>query len=307
MGNNSRYPLPETAQVITITPQMATDWLTHRAFDGNRKINERDAIDMAKAMLRPGGWPQSPTHEGLSFDEEGLVLDGQHRLRAVELSKKPLTTWVFPDMDRENFKYMNIGRKRTAADFVHLPFSRTVVAATRYIHPVLVHAPTREYVANNLSMPQKLALVDAWEHELGFWGPKIINPARKSHVPYAPLLAQVAIAHRVGGQPVTFHIQGFLNGLETGASLEADNPALVLRERFKDAHAYVPNKMPAAPLKGTVEARMRAWVYLTKTFTAWMDDKSIPRLIWVPRRGDNEGLVPPVWGADRLREMEAGS
>jgi hypothetical protein len=68
-----------TARVAEVTPAMAEKWLD-RNHDRNRSVNDKRVEAMASDM-RTGHWRL--THQGICFDAEGVLIDGQHRLWAV--------------------------------------------------------------------------------------------------------------------------------------------------------------------------------------------------------------------------------
>src|SRR4051812_47344546 len=63
---------------MRVTPEMASQWLRYNNHNRamRKSVWERYAEDM-----RAGRWLL--THQGVAFDEEGNLVDGQHRLRAV--------------------------------------------------------------------------------------------------------------------------------------------------------------------------------------------------------------------------------
>lgn len=77
-GNTERADHVRTEWKV-VTPAMATKWLeegnTH-----NRKV--RDSVVMRYAAdMKAGRWKQ--THQGIAFNGDGTLLDGQHRLFAI--------------------------------------------------------------------------------------------------------------------------------------------------------------------------------------------------------------------------------
>ena len=80
----------ETA-IEEITPQMAMLWLSKNA-EENRNVRETVVRRYAGEMVE-GRW--AVTHQGIAFDREGKLVDGQHRLRAVMLAAVPVRMLVF--------------------------------------------------------------------------------------------------------------------------------------------------------------------------------------------------------------------
>ena len=69
---------PMQTQVILVSPDMATRWLEGNTC--NRPVRQKKVNEYADQMSR-GKWILSP--QTISFDKHGVLLDGQHRLKAV--------------------------------------------------------------------------------------------------------------------------------------------------------------------------------------------------------------------------------
>ncbi len=71
-----------SSKKVFVTPAMAQQWLNEKNIH-NRPIYERTVEAYALDMKR-GLWAFN--HQGICFDEEGNLLDGQQRLSAIVLS-----------------------------------------------------------------------------------------------------------------------------------------------------------------------------------------------------------------------------
>jgi hypothetical protein len=80
-----------TGRIMIVTPELAERWLGKNA-KHNRTIGQRHVEGMASDM-REGNWRL--THQGICFDSEGRLIDGQHRLSAVVLSGAHVKMLVF--------------------------------------------------------------------------------------------------------------------------------------------------------------------------------------------------------------------
>lgn len=67
------------AKVIQVTPVMAQKWLNEKN-PHNRKIYE-NTVEMYASDMRRGLWALN--NQGIGFDENGDLIDGQHRLQAI--------------------------------------------------------------------------------------------------------------------------------------------------------------------------------------------------------------------------------
>lgn len=77
---------PIVCYVMTVTSKIAKEWLERNAVN-NRKINP-NRVRMYAEDMRSGNWKL--THQGIAFDADGQLIDGQHRLAAVVKSGVPV-------------------------------------------------------------------------------------------------------------------------------------------------------------------------------------------------------------------------
>lgn len=98
---------------ITVTPDLASHWLHKAAGTHNRKLKWPVAQKYARDM-RAGQWQL--TCQGIEFDPEGTLLNGQHRLHAVVIADMPMTFLVGFNVKPEAQKAMDIGALRTLFD-----------------------------------------------------------------------------------------------------------------------------------------------------------------------------------------------
>lgn len=99
------------AEVQTVTPELASKWLETN--EGNRKVREQLVNRLARDM-RAGRW--QVTGEGIKFDRDGRLVDGQHRLWAVVQSEATIDILVVHNLDRDTRLVMDTGGKRRGAD-----------------------------------------------------------------------------------------------------------------------------------------------------------------------------------------------
>ena len=101
---------------MVVTPAMAENWLAH-ANTNNRRISDAHVRRLARDMTN-GDWVL--THEGVAFDPSGVLLDGQHRLRAIVYSQTPIELNVWRNVTREALMAIDSGRTRSVGDILHL-------------------------------------------------------------------------------------------------------------------------------------------------------------------------------------------
>lgn len=76
-------------EVFDISPEMAQLWLDTRT--KNRRIRNGHVRELA-AEMKAGRW--DITHQGIAFDSNGFLVDGQHRLSAIVMAGVTVTMLV---------------------------------------------------------------------------------------------------------------------------------------------------------------------------------------------------------------------
>ena len=104
--------LTPTFQVEEITPDFAEQVLENKN-KKNRAIKPANLKRLITAIDN-GEW--IITNQGLAFDKDGNLLDGQHRLQAIVKTGKTLSIMVARNMDPKIFNCVDTGVARTAAD-----------------------------------------------------------------------------------------------------------------------------------------------------------------------------------------------
>jgi hypothetical protein len=112
-GTNIPIGSKESVVLMRITVHLARAWLARNT--NNRPVRTPRVAEW-KAMMEAGQWQR--THQGIAFDNRGILIDGQHRLLAiVEMGGSfSVECYVFFNVDPETKKYMDIGGTRSIAD-----------------------------------------------------------------------------------------------------------------------------------------------------------------------------------------------
>lgn len=111
-------------QVIDVTSAIAEQWL--EANDGNRRLNWTYIGQLARDM-KAGRF--ACTHQGIAFDTQGRLIDGQHRLWAVLEADMPVRMRVFYNESPENAVHIDGNHPRRAADRMTLAHNLGTVRA----------------------------------------------------------------------------------------------------------------------------------------------------------------------------------
>lgn len=107
-------PTPR-AEFITVTPDMAMDWLTRN--DSNRVLRSYKVGDYVRDIAAER-WTYS--NDGICLAPDGRLINGQHRLTAIFEAGQSAVMLVIHDMPPEAMINMDAGVKRTAADMLSL-------------------------------------------------------------------------------------------------------------------------------------------------------------------------------------------
>lgn len=145
--------------IETVTPEMASRWLADRA--KNRKIRDKVVARYA-ADMRAGKWKL--THQGLAFNSEGKLIDGQQRLTAIVESGTALPFIIVRGID--DILAIDTHRARFMSDIIGLQSSMHVTIKTTAIANAMV-----EYTRVTPAWPQNMSAATLAEfiqaHEQG--------------------------------------------------------------------------------------------------------------------------------------------
>lgn len=106
------YAAQHPVTIELIGPDKAAAYLK-RNIDRNRRLRPNLVALYAKDMTE-GNWGLG--NDAICFDEDNVLLNGQHRLRAVQVSGTTQQFLVIRGMDPLSFEYMDTGGKRGLAD-----------------------------------------------------------------------------------------------------------------------------------------------------------------------------------------------
>ena len=130
-------PVRKAALAFTrerITPTQATRWLENSNLARRRPLSQKAAATYANIMAS-GGWCVD-TGEALKLGYNDEVVDGQHRLTAIIMSKKPQEMWVARGVPHEAFQYLDQGKTRDLIDLFAIlgwPVPRITSVALRML------------------------------------------------------------------------------------------------------------------------------------------------------------------------------
>lgn len=116
-GANLEVPaLPEIkTKLVLVTPKYAEILLKENKL--NRPISNQRVVKYANDM-KNGNW--KATHQGIAFDKEGNLTDGQHRLYAVIMSQIPVYMNITTGLEKDCFDVLDTGGNRSKSDVLSI-------------------------------------------------------------------------------------------------------------------------------------------------------------------------------------------
>lgn len=100
-----------------ITPALAARYLGKSHIAAMRPLSMQRVEKYAADMIE-GRW--RTTHQGIAFDANGTLIDGQHRLHAIVSAGVTIQMSVTRNADPDTFCVIDVGRNRGAADLLSI-------------------------------------------------------------------------------------------------------------------------------------------------------------------------------------------
>lgn len=219
---------------LMVDESMATELLTKNRFydrtaEGrtNRPVSKIRVAQYAGAMLR-GEWKL--THQGLALDTNGSLVDGQHRLMALQQAATTdpdikIPFMLYEDVEPEIFEVIDTGNVRSGKDILALQGEKD----TLHLHAALRHLflfqnvehfqwartrvtnhQIREMLENNPNLREDVSLAKSFQ-TIGW------------------ITTSASVCLYACRQADPSRMEEFVDGIRTGASLEQGDPRLALR------------------------------------------------------------------------------
>jgi len=217
--------------VEKVDPETALDWL-QRTTVLNRRLTTSKIKTIAREM-KSGRWRFNG--EPLRFDEDGELMDGQHRCWALAESGKTYDFAIVRGLSHEAIFVTDTGQTRTLSQFLSIKGENdtSILASAIMCH--------HRWLSSRMYNPVNLALAPTMLDLLAIhdgWGTK--------------LQAEIAVARRIrykrlGSQALWCSIlctmeaishddkEDFVYKLVKGSDLEEGHPILALRSRIENS------------------------------------------------------------------------
>lgn len=203
-----------------VSPDLATKWLEGNTH--NRPVRD-SVVHRYAADMQAGRWKQS--HQGIAFDEEGTLIDGQHRLFAVIEASTPVLMQVTYGLSMDTQMVVDDGIKRTTVDL--LKINGKGLDTLKKIHGAVGNAMRYGLAARSSHV---LTRQDEAEFIVKHWEAIDFAVSHIKKIPKlasAPVLAAVARAYYHEDEAVLVR---FLEVLETGIiQKDVESTVIILR------------------------------------------------------------------------------
>ena len=148
------------SEVATITPEMAKKWLEKNNLS-NRNLSD-SRVDAMVSDIKSGNWHL--THQGIAFDNDGNLLDGQHRLMACVKSGIPIESMITLGMTKDACVAIDNTRPRSVIDHAR-QMGISLTQSHAAIALIMENGPEQQM---HLSTAQRLALIEKYAGAIEF-------------------------------------------------------------------------------------------------------------------------------------------
>lgn len=248
----------------------------------NRKSSPTEEAKWA-ADMAAGRWLL--THQGIAFDDEGYLTDGQTRCRALIIAdrRKPGVTidvMVTYGLEPESFKVMDTGRRRKLSD---------VLSTAGYTHVNMLAASAKLHYSY-YRVPYKT--LSSWTGSIPEWNGHVINDWVDSHPMLTAGIERIAASslfRSIGNQAalVTGYalareirpdvdVEPFISDLAEGLGLTRYSAAWMLREKLRKRQ----NALKTSFRSNHSVERVEQLALFCKAFNHYADGIELKTLHW---------------------------
>lgn len=265
---------------VDVTPQLAAGFRSKVNESRQRPISHPNVRKYVK-QIQKGEWKF--TGQGIIFSNEDELLDGQHRLKAVEISGETISMMVVLGIDAEAWNKMDCVFRRSGADFISSLCNRhSVAAALRLI------ASEEEGADGDVISSQATDATPGDTPILLEKHPMLVATEKGDNKIHSVMgkLRHIGVPSSIGMYAVYRTIlhdsdlaDMFWEGVYEGAGLEKNDPRFKLRETMIRA-----SRTPAGRLHQNV-----VLAYIIKAWNSFAARRLLGSLKW------GYGEVFPIW------------
>jgi hypothetical protein len=198
----------------------------------NRDVNQGHVQTLVRKILN-GEWVE--THQGVAFDVNGKLIDGQHRLWAVVESDKAVRMRVTYNVPAEAMPVIDDGKIRSLLDVARLdgfPTNINLTSAHTSCAKFMMQSQRKWDSRLKPSKPEALAFLHKYLHRVDL-GVRLLKASPKRGLSTAPLMAVVA---RAADHADEHDLARFVRILHSGVQdANEDVAAILLRNWIQNA------------------------------------------------------------------------
>jgi len=259
----------ETVEIETVTPEMAQDWLQGNV--DNRKLRETRVLYLAR-LLTLNEWEL--TGDAIVFDEQGVLINGQHRLTALVVAKTPARFLILRGVPSAAQEVMDQGLSRNLGDQLHrrgVKYANVVAGALHWLFQMSYIEETGNVHYSDPSMrPSLRELLHLYEAntDLPDEAPRLGKLVYYTKVRHGPTLA---LYHRLLAVDAE-DAEVFFKNWQEGTELNKNDPIWRLREwTLSDSRTRATSGR--APTYRYMALALKAWNF-------WREGMQIGKLTW---------------------------
>lgn len=133
------------ARVEKVSPSLARKWL-ERSEEFSQRGLRKKRIEKLVHAIQSGQW--QVTHQGIALNDDGIVLDGQHRLHAIIQADETVQVLVMRGVSDEAFHSIDTGASRTPADSLKIAGYNDTNVLAAVVKSLLVYDRVVGTIAN---------------------------------------------------------------------------------------------------------------------------------------------------------------
>ena len=258
-----------TVTIETVTPRKAKEWLQGNV--DNRKLRETRVLFLS-GLLHEDEWEL--TGDAIVFDEQGVLINGQHRLSAVVVANKSAQFLVLRGVPSKAQEVMDQGLSRNLADQLHrrsVTYPNVVGGALNWLFQMeYIERTNKVHYADPSMRPSLRQLLHLYEQnpELPEEASDLNKLVYYTKVRHGPTLA---LYHRLLGideEEATL----FFKMWQEGTELAKNDPIWRLRE-WTINDARLRSSRGRSPTYRFMAVSLKAW-------NAWREGRTIQTLKW---------------------------
>lgn len=214
---------------MLINPSIAEQMLAQSK--GNRSESNKRVLAYAE-MMKAGKWNYS--NDAIVIDENGVLRNGHHRLRAIIKANVAIELWVCFNAPEDAWIFFDTNKTRGVSDMIEVEKGNKIKNSKTFAAVAKILCGY-DKDKNNLvtaidTTPRETVFKYAISHFDEIFGSMKIISHSKGLKCSAILAAFRILAIRAGHLEET--VDYFIEQIHTGANLESGNPVLAFRNRY---------------------------------------------------------------------------